>query len=69
MVARKHVFNLGGIATQSQEMGFMFMAPTVSSHFTRKLTSPTLGNGKSSSKVPLGWDMLVPRMYIVETCA
>ena len=46
MAARKHVFNLGGVATESQEMGFMFMAPTVSSHFTRKLTSPTLGNGK-----------------------
>ena len=60
MVARKDVFNLGGVATQSQEMGFMFMAPTVSSHW--KLTSPTLGKGTSSSKIPLGCDMLVPRM-------
>ena len=33
-------------------------------HTPRELTYPTLGKEKSSSKVPLGWDMLVPwRVY------
>ena len=30
---------------------------------SRELTCPTLGKGTSSSKVPLGWDMLVPSGY------